>query len=410
MPDYHETSGASSSSQDDKNEKRLSGSAKEGSSAADKNLNIDIPSISLPKGGGAIKSIDEKFEVNAASGSASLSIPLPTASIRGFSASLNVSYNSGRGNSSFGLGWGLNLPSIKRKTDKELPQYFDESDSDGYIFSGAEDLVPKMKFSDGKWELEETDSADGQFRIRRYCPRIEGAFAKIERWTKKSDGIIHWQCVSKNNVTAVYGNTSTSVIADPADARKIFEWFIHFTYDDKGNCAIYEYKQEDGDGMPTMLHNKNRINGNAVSVNTYLKRVRTGNIDPYLAGNPVPAASQFLFETVLDYGEHDTINLPFNETGNWTFRQDAFSMYNAGFEIRNCRLCRRVMLYHHFSELPGGSALVTATKFLYDTNDQPGPNGRRNCGLCYHYLGFREKRSSDCETKNDPAHWIYFEC
>ncbi len=372
MPDYHETSGTSSSSQNDKNEKRFSGSAREGSSAADKNLNIDIPSISLPKGGGAIKSIDEKFEVNASSGSASLSIPLPTASIRGFSASLNVSYNSGRGNSSFGLGWGLNLPSIKRKTDKELPQYFDESDSDTYIFSGAEDLVPKMKFSGGKWELEETDSTDGQFRIRRYCPRIEGAFSRIERWTKKSDGIIHWQCVSKNNVTAVYGNTPSSVIADPADARKIFEWFIHFTYDDKGNCALYEYKLEDGGGMPAMLHNKNRMNGEAAIVNTYLKRVRTGNIDPYSPDNPIPAASQFLFETVLDYGEHDTINIPFNETGNWTFRQDAFSMYNAGFEIRNCRICRRVMLYHHFSELPGGSALVTATKFIYDTNDQPG--------------------------------------
>jgi len=46
------------------------------------------------------------------------------------------------------------------------------------------------------------------------------------------------------------------------------------------------------------------MNGNAAIVNTYLKRVRTGNIDPYSPDNPIPAASQFLFETVLDYGEH----------------------------------------------------------------------------------------------------------
>lgn len=38
---------------------------------------IEIPRISLPQGGGALKGIDEKFEVNAANGTASFSIPLP---------------------------------------------------------------------------------------------------------------------------------------------------------------------------------------------------------------------------------------------------------------------------------------------------------------------------------------------
>src|ERR1041385_8941094 len=35
---------------------------------------IGIPTISLPKGGGAIKAIDEKFTVNALNGTAALSI------------------------------------------------------------------------------------------------------------------------------------------------------------------------------------------------------------------------------------------------------------------------------------------------------------------------------------------------
>ncbi len=35
------------------------------------------PQISLPKGGGAIKSIDEKFTVNAANGTAGSSIGFP---------------------------------------------------------------------------------------------------------------------------------------------------------------------------------------------------------------------------------------------------------------------------------------------------------------------------------------------
>ncbi len=82
---------------------------------------IEIPSISLPKGGGAIKGIDQKFSVNAVNGTSSFSIPLPISKARGAVPQLNLSYNSGGGNGIFGLGWSLGLPSIKRKTDKKLP-------------------------------------------------------------------------------------------------------------------------------------------------------------------------------------------------------------------------------------------------------------------------------------------------
>lgn len=44
---------------------------------ATKSNDIEIPSISLPKKNGALKGIDEKFQVNAANGTASFSIPLP---------------------------------------------------------------------------------------------------------------------------------------------------------------------------------------------------------------------------------------------------------------------------------------------------------------------------------------------
>src|SRR5664279_6200359 len=101
---------------------------------------IEVPSISLPKGGGAIKGIDEKFSVNAVNGTASFSVPLPFSPARGASPSLALSYSSGAGNGIFGLGWSLDLPSIKRKTDKGLPQYMDARESDTFIFAGAEDL------------------------------------------------------------------------------------------------------------------------------------------------------------------------------------------------------------------------------------------------------------------------------
>src|SRR5438128_2368340 len=101
------------------------------------------PSISLPKGGGAIRGVGEKFAANPVSGTGSMSIPLDTSPGRsGFGPQLSLSYDSGSGNGPFGFGWSLSLPAITRKTDKGLPQYRDADESDVFVLSGAEDLVP----------------------------------------------------------------------------------------------------------------------------------------------------------------------------------------------------------------------------------------------------------------------------
>src|SRR2546423_7087560 len=105
-----------------------------------------LPSISLPKGGGAIHGIGEKFAANPVTGTGSLSIPIATSPGRsGFGPQLSLSYDSGAGNGPFGFGWSLSLPSLTRKTDKGLPQYQDADESDVFILSGAEDLVPVFK-------------------------------------------------------------------------------------------------------------------------------------------------------------------------------------------------------------------------------------------------------------------------
>ena len=74
---------------------------------------IETPSISLPKGGGAIKGIDEKFSVNAINGTSSFSIPLPFSPARGITPQLALGYTSGAGNGAVGLGWNLSLSTIK---------------------------------------------------------------------------------------------------------------------------------------------------------------------------------------------------------------------------------------------------------------------------------------------------------
>ncbi len=348
-------------------------------------FSVAPPSISLPRGGGAVKNIDEKFSVNAINGTSSFSVPLPFSSARGYSPALSLSYSSGSGNGLFGLGWQIGVGSIKRRTDKILPRYIDDNDTDVFVIAGAEDLVPEYKKDitgvfikglDGKYVVNEFSSADNQYLIRRYRPRIEGIFARIERWLEKNSGIIHWQVITGSNVTTIYGKTPTSRIADPKQPLHIFEWLIDFTYDDKGHCSQYEYVQEDGIGIAVrQLHNRNRVNGDAPFTNTYLKRVWYGNIGMYQPGEPLPV--KYMFENVFDYGEHD-VAVPFDIVDNWTYRPDAFSDYRAGFEIRTCRLCNKILLYHHFAELPGGNALVKALHLEYDNNGADGFTFLRN--------------------------------
>src|SRR5215469_8198423 len=85
---------------------------------------ISAPSISLPKGGGAIRDIGEKFGANPVTGTGSLTVPIATSPGRsGFGPQLSLSYDSGGGNGPFGIGWHLSPPEITRKTDKGLPRY-----------------------------------------------------------------------------------------------------------------------------------------------------------------------------------------------------------------------------------------------------------------------------------------------
>src|SRR2546429_5377847 len=56
--------------------------------------------------------------------------------------------------------------------------------------------------------------------FRSYRPRIEGLFARIERWTDMQTGEIHWRSISKDNVTTLYGKDNNSRIFDPTRSEE----------------------------------------------------------------------------------------------------------------------------------------------------------------------------------------------
>ncbi|MCS3795320.1 SpvB/TcaC N-terminal domain-containing protein [Niastella sp. OAS944] len=343
---------------------------------------IEIPSVSLPKGGGALKGIDEKFSVNAVNGTAGFSIPLPVSPARGVTPSLSLGYNSGGGNGIFGLGWNHSLASIKRKTDKQLPQYFDAEESDIFLFSEMEDLVPEFdRNDDGTFKkngdgyvIKERDSADNLYTRRFYKPRTEGAFARIERWLAKDGSEIKWRVISKENIITLFGWSANSRLSEPGNAQKVYEWLPEFVFDDKGNCCKYIYRKEDEAGIDSsLIHNKNRLQSGAITyASLYLEKALYGNKTPYKQfGDVLPANGDFLFETVFDYGTLQSTDSP-DTLNEWDYRPDAFSEYKAGFEIRTTRLCKRVLLFHHFTGASEYDGLVNSLNFEYNTSKEQG--------------------------------------
>src|SRR5215471_865326 len=98
----------------------------QGTSANGNKALLTPPAISLPKGGGAIRGIGEKFGANPVTGTGSMTVPITSSPGRsGFGPQLILSYDSGAGNGPFGMGWQLPIPAITRKTDKGLPRYDD---------------------------------------------------------------------------------------------------------------------------------------------------------------------------------------------------------------------------------------------------------------------------------------------
>jgi RHS repeat-associated protein len=421
------------------------------------------PTIQLPKGGGAIRGIGEKFAANPVTGTGSMSVPIPTSPGRsGFGPQLSLSYDSGAGNGPFGFGWSLSLPSITRKTDKGLPQYFDAVDSDVFILSGAEDLVPFYRQdADGTWvaghpgyQREPTefwvrdpsgrlvireDEIDG-YRVRCYRPRIEGLFARIERWSKiGSPSDVHWRSISKDNILTLYGFDADSRIADPLDANRIFTWLICETRDDKGNAVLYRYKAEDGQKVDlSQAHERNRGPQNDArrTANRYLKRVHYGNRTPLLenAGHRPRfldkaqidtqiANAEWMFEVVFDYGDHDPASpkprddeattMAGAPTYPWKPRPDPFSSYRSGFEVRTLRLCKRVLMFHHFPSQAGveRDCLVRSTDFTY--SDEVNPTNVRN--PVYIFLqavtqtGYRRNNGGYDQSSLPPVEFEYTE-
>jgi RHS repeat-associated protein len=336
-----------------------------------------LPSVSVPTGGGAIRSLDEKFSVDAATGTAGMTVKLPFSPGRsGFTPAVQLAYDSGSGNGPLGFGWSLGIPAITRKTNKGLPQYSDGEESDVFIIAGAEDLVPVLDPAGGRKALTKTVYGT-PFQVTFYRPRIEGLFSRIERWTAADTGITHWRTLSRDNVTVLYGADPASTVADPDNPAKIFSWHICRSWDDKGNAAVYSYTAEDSAGIDqAAAHEANRT-PQTRATQIYLKTIQYGNIQPYFpdwtAQQETALPADWMFSVVLDYGDHTSTPPAPQADQPWALRPDPFSTYRGSFEVRTYRRIQRLLFFNNFPAEPtaGPDCLTRSLDLVYSDQQTP---------------------------------------
>ncbi|HEY4243183.1 MAG TPA: SpvB/TcaC N-terminal domain-containing protein [Kofleriaceae bacterium] len=305
-------------------------------------------------------------------GTGSLAVPIAVTPGRGgFTPDLALRYDSGDGNGPFGLGFRLSVPSISRKTDKGLPRYIDEPDlgdtPDVFVLSGADDLVPMRVSADADAAVDAPNQGD--YRVVRYRPRVESAFARIERWRHRESGDTHWRTIDRTNVLSIYGSALASRVTDPARPDRVFSWLLDETRDDRGNICRYTYKAEDGAGVARDQRSEaSRFTADAFTATAqrYLKRALYGNIAPLDRNAPAPTdASAWLFEIVFDYGEHGAATPTPDEEQPWAVRSDPFSTFRPTFDLRTYRRCARALMFHRIAELGAAPVLVRSTDIAY---------------------------------------------
>ncbi len=336
------------------------------------NDQVKVPELALPKGGGAIHGLNETVQAVGMTGMASLSLPLPVSAGRGFAPSMTLSYSSGSGNGTFGMGWSLALPSIARRLADGVPAYTPE---DVFIGPNGEELVPELtaekEIKTGIVNQYQGHPLHESYKVVRFFPRIEGNFDRIERWTPvdaTSSKPCFWLVQGADGSVHLYGKTAAGRIADPTlPNTHIARWLLEESLSPTGEHIYYAYRHENIDDLTKPDKQRD------YQANRYLDRVCYGNRkwckSLYLwDGNTIPS-DYWHFSVVFDYGKEP---MPVDEQPTfetvrpWARRQDAFSDYAAGFEVRTYRLCRQVLLFHAFDVLGSAPVLVKRMAMRYD--------------------------------------------
>ncbi|WP_036773646.1 SpvB/TcaC N-terminal domain-containing protein [Photorhabdus australis] len=342
---------------------------------------MSVTTPSLPSGGGAITGLRGDIAGAGPDGAATLSIPLPVSPGRGYAPAGSLNYHSLAGNGPFGIGWAISLPAVRRRTRKGAPAY-DDTDE----FTGPDDevLVP-VRSGTGAPETRQATTLlgtapGGSFSVQAYRPRTEGSLIRLERWLP--DGAVgddFWVLYTPDGQVTLLGRNTQARISNPGAPAQTAVWLAESSVSLTGEQMYYQYRAEDDTGCDDAERNAHP----QASAQRYLVAVWYGNRQaarslPALAS--LPDMDSWLFILVFDYGERSSgpsASPGWLEpgSGDWLCRQDCFSGYASGFNLRTRRLCRQVLMYHRLAALSGepaaGETPALVSRLLLQYRESP---------------------------------------
>jgi YD repeat-containing protein len=201
-------------------------------------------------------------EADPHSGSANFGFNIEVAPGRGgVQPNLQVGYNSSEPNGLFGVGWNLELGSIKRAVKKGVLNY---DNTDLFILSqngGVQEIV--------------LDASTGFYRSK-----IEGSFLKIERISN------NWVVTDKKGNKYYFGQTQDTQEFDPANVTKISKWCLSRVEDVFGNYMTYEYVRDENILYPSKINYTGHTPTNNLpyAYISFEKEVRPDSADSYTYG------------------------------------------------------------------------------------------------------------------------------
>ena len=208
-----------------------------------------LPSISLPKGGGAIRGIDEKLTVGQATGAATLTVPVSTSPARqGFAPQLAPDLRLRRRQRPVRPGLEAVGP-VDHPQDLQGPAAVRRCGRLRRVHPvRRRGPGPAARAVGRRLERRRVDRDVRAGELRRTpVPAAGGGGIRPDRAVAATPPPATSTGGRSPATTspACTARTTPAAIADPARPARIFSWLLDLSFDDRGNAISYEYKAED---------------------------------------------------------------------------------------------------------------------------------------------------------------------
>lgn len=321
---------------------------------------LSIAPLSLPKGGGSLQGMGETVGTPGPDGMMHITLPLPISSGRAYAPALSLNYNSGSGNSAFGLGWDTPLLTIRRQTSHGRPLYhlddtFIGVDNEVLVIAVDQEGQP-IRYQKDSWQNIKLAE---NYQVTQYQSRIGTGAERIEYWqpvATESSQMPFWLIYSPDGQIHCLGKSANARIFAPKEQQHIAVWLLEESVSPTGEHILYQYQAENDQGTSE----QERLQHPSATAQRYLTTVNYGNLSayaaPYSLTDTLPPATDWLFYLIFDYSERSNQidqTPEFLPQQAWSMRQDPFSRFEYGFEIRTRRLCQQVLMFHDLQRLQG---------------------------------------------------------